>query len=75
MFMIAIAFSWANSTVPPEKHFLPACLAVTPEGSYFAARMDFRALQYNILQLFAKITRIFLKISNRIRCLCWSSLI
>jgi hypothetical protein len=36
--------------------------AVTLEGNYFAARMDFRALQNNILQLFAKNTRRFLKI-------------
>jgi len=33
------------------------------EGNYFAARTDFRALQPNILQLFAKKTRRFLKIS------------
>jgi len=65
--MIAIAFSWANSTAPSEKYFLLAWLAVTLEGNYFAARMDFRALQNNILQLFAKNTRRFLKISGRFR--------
>ncbi|MHC4498776.1 MAG: hypothetical protein ACYS21_06645, partial [Planctomycetota bacterium] len=48
----------------PEKHFLLAWLAITLEGNYFAARMDFRALQNNILQLFVKNTRIFLKISS-----------
>jgi len=50
-----------NSTPPSEKHLLPARLAVTFEGNYFAARMDFRALQNNILQLFAKNTRRFFK--------------
>jgi hypothetical protein len=47
----------------PEKHFLAALLAVTIEGNYFTARKDFRALRNNILQLFAKNTRRFLKIS------------
>jgi len=45
-----------------RQRFLPAWLAVALEGNYFAARMDFRALQPNILQLFAKNTRRFLKI-------------
>jgi hypothetical protein len=65
--MIAVAFSWANSTSPPEKHFFLAWLAVTLDGNYLAARIDFRALQNNILQLFAKNTRRFLKISVRFR--------
>jgi len=42
-----------------RQNFLPAWLAVTLDGNYFAARMNFRALQNNILQLFAKNTRIF----------------
>jgi hypothetical protein len=45
-----------------QKYFLLAWLAVTLEGNYFAARMDFRALQNDILQLFSKNTRRFLKI-------------
>jgi hypothetical protein len=61
-----LAFSWANSTSPGENYFLPAWMAVTLEGNYFAARMDFRALQINILQLFTKNTRRFLKISQGI---------
>jgi len=45
-----------------RQRFLLAWLAVALESNYFAARMDFRALQPNILQLFAKKTRRFLKI-------------
>jgi hypothetical protein len=45
-----------------RQRFLLAWLAVAREGNYFAARMHFRALQNNILQLFAKKTRRFLKI-------------
>jgi hypothetical protein len=50
-----------------RQRFLLAWLAVALEGNYFAARMDFRALQPNILQLFAKNTRRFLKISCKFR--------
>jgi hypothetical protein len=52
-----------------RQRFLPAWPAVALEGNYFAARMDFRALQNNILQLFAKNTRRFLEISQGIRSL------
>jgi len=50
-----------------QQRFLLAWLAVALEGNYFATRMDFRALQPNILQLFAKNTRRFLKISCKFR--------
>jgi len=42
-----------------RQRFLLAWLAVALESNYFAARMDFQALQPNILQLFAKNTRSF----------------
>jgi hypothetical protein len=63
MIDIALPSRGASSTALPEKHFLLAWLAVTLEGKYFAARIDFRALQNNILQLFWKNTRRFLQIS------------
>jgi hypothetical protein len=62
--MIVIALPSHGSTRqrrPAAFSFRP-WLAVALEGNYFAARMDFRALQPNILQLFAKNTRRFLKI-------------
>ncbi|HCO95705.1 MAG TPA: hypothetical protein DIU00_17455 [Phycisphaerales bacterium] len=57
--MIAIALPSRGPTLAARQHFFLAWPVVTLDGNYFAARMDFRALLPNILQLFAKNTRIF----------------
>jgi hypothetical protein len=61
MITVALPSLGGNSTTPSQEHFLPAWLTVTLEGNYFTARLVLRALQDNILQLFTKNTRRFLK--------------